>query len=90
MQPDASILRPLLAYLVQSPPTTATTWQAWSVAPIAGGANNLLYRTTSDHGDFAVKFTIRDQRDRAGREYRALSALAQAGLTIAPHPMLLD
>ncbi|MDP9315599.1 MAG: aminoglycoside phosphotransferase family protein [Chloroflexota bacterium] len=85
-----SRLRPLLAYLAHTAPTTPTTWQAWSVTPVAGGANNRLYRTTDTHVDLAIKFTIRDQRDRAGREYAALSALAQVGSAIAPQPILLD
>jgi aminoglycoside phosphotransferase (APT) family kinase protein len=37
-----------------------------------------------------VKFAIRDQRDRAGREYKALLALHQAQLPLAPKPVLLD
>lgn len=85
-----SRLRPLLAYLVHTLPTTAITWQAWSVMPIVGGANNRIYRATDTHDDLAIKFTIRDQRDRAGREYAALSALAQVGSAIAPQPILLD
>jgi aminoglycoside phosphotransferase (APT) family kinase protein len=33
---------------------------------------------------------MRDERDRAGREYGALQALAQAGLDLAPKALLLD
>ena len=40
--------------------------------------------------DLVVKFAIPDGRDRAGREFGALSPLRQAGLCIAPRPVLLD
>ncbi len=55
-----------------------------------GGANNLLYRIVGEAGDFAVKFTVRDERDRAGREYAALTVLRQAQLAIAPEPIWID
>jgi thiamine kinase-like enzyme len=45
---------------------------------------------TGAEGDFAVKFTIRDERDRAGREYYTLLALSQAGFQLAPEPLLID
>lgn len=50
----------------------------------------MLYRASSDHADLAIKFTIRDERDRAGREYAALQALRQADLHLAPQSLLLD
>jgi aminoglycoside phosphotransferase (APT) family kinase protein len=65
-------------------------WQDWYITPITGGLNNLLYRTTNSEYDLAIKFTIRDSRNRADREYGALLALHQAGLSIAPQPVLLD
>jgi aminoglycoside phosphotransferase (APT) family kinase protein len=65
-------------------------WREWQVTPVTGGANNLLYRATSARADYAIKFTVRDARDRAGREYAALSALHQAGLPIVPLPIHLD
>ena len=37
-----------------------------------------------------VKFTIRDDHDRAGREYAALSAMRGVWPTLAPEPVLLD
>ncbi len=52
--------------------------------------NNLIYRASSAEGDFAVKFTVRDDRDRAGREYAALRALHQAGLELAPQAVWLE
>ncbi|MBC8161344.1 MAG: aminoglycoside phosphotransferase family protein, partial [Roseiflexaceae bacterium] len=39
---------------------------------------------------FAVKQTIRDARDRAGREDAALRAIARAGGSFAPRALLLD
>jgi len=52
--------------------------------------DRLLFRATGAGGDFAVKFTIRDRRKRAEREYAALRALDQHGSAIAPQPVLLD
>ncbi len=83
-------LASLLEFLAAGPLPAPQAWQDWSVTPVAGGANNLLYRVTSDAGDFAVKFTLADGRDRAGREFAALSLLQQAGLDIAPRPVWLD
>jgi hypothetical protein len=80
----------LLGYLDATPPQAAQTWREWTIVPISGGANNLLYRATSASGDYAVKFTVRDQRQRARREYAALSALHRAGLPIAPQAVWLD
>ena len=59
----------------------------WQITRVAGAGNNLLFRATSTAHDLAIKFTIRDARDRAGREYAALLALQQAGLGIAPLPL---
>jgi len=80
----------LLDYLAQGGQPLSFEWQGWRVAQIGGGANNLLYRAGGVMGDFAVKFTIRDRRDRAGREYLALLALSQAGLPLAARPVLLE
>jgi aminoglycoside phosphotransferase (APT) family kinase protein len=71
-------------------PVAPTIWHEWRIEPIGGGRNNLLYRARGELGDFAVKFTIRDDRDRAGSEYRALLALERAGLDLAPRPVLLE
>jgi thiamine kinase-like enzyme len=89
------LLRPLLDHLAAihsdtGAPRIAHTWQAWQITPVGGGMNNLLYRVTGAAGDLAVKFTKRDGRDRAGHEYGALRALAQAGLDLAPAALLLD
>jgi len=53
------------------------------------GQQPALSRNQRPH-DLAIKVTIRDQRDRAGREYAALLALQSAGLAIAPEPLWLD
>jgi aminoglycoside phosphotransferase (APT) family kinase protein len=65
-------------------------WNDWRIERINGGRNNLLFHVLGEHGDFAVKFTMRDDRDRAGGEYRALLALSRAGLDLAPLPIFLD
>lgn len=83
-------LYPLLDYLAQSSPETDHDRQNWHIAPITGGRNNRLYRVTDSEADIVVKFSQRDGRDRAGREYGALLALWQAGLRIAPQPLLLE
>lgn len=92
----------LLHHLVTERPTQEDSWREWQIQPIVGGWNNLLYRAihqnrailmnraTGEIGDLAIKFTVRDERDRAGREYNALCALQQAGLDLAPQPILLD
>lgn len=86
----AQALPPLLDYLARSRPREEQAWQDWRITPIGGGRNNLLYRATGTAGDLAVKFSLRDARDRAGREHGALLALQAAGLDLAPVPVLLD
>ena len=84
------VLQPLLDYLADQPTPHVCEWQGWQIHRINGGANNLLYRATNAQCDLVVKFTIRDERDRAGREYYALLALQDANLAIAPQPIWLD
>ena len=92
--PPAEALAPalptLLAYLDREQPDVACAWDGWVIQPVGGGANNRLYRATSAHADLAVKWTLRDERDRAGREYAALALLERAGLALAPRALLLD
>ena len=83
-------LRPLLSLLASSPPPTIERWEGWRIERVKGGWNNLLFHATDAEHDIAVKFTVRDPRDRAGREYDALLTLHRAGLGIAPEPLLLD
>jgi len=84
------VLTALLDYLATTTPQTATDWDGWTIMPIVGGANNLLYRVTRAEDDLAVKFVIRDTRDRAGREYRMLAILQAVGFALAPRPVLLE
>lgn len=79
----------LLAYL-ETRPDADGVWEGWRLTRINGGLKNLLYRATGHSADLAVKFAIRDGRDRAGREYGAPLALQQAGLLVAPAPILLE
>jgi aminoglycoside phosphotransferase (APT) family kinase protein len=83
-------LYPLLQHLDATRPAAPSIWRAWRIEPVGGGRNNLLYRAHGELGDFAVKFTIRDDRDRAGSEYWALLVLQHAGLDLAPRPVLLE
>lgn len=94
-QPAHNSLIALLRYLDQAPLPGPQRWQDWQVAPVTGGANNLLYHATLGHSPtdsvgYAVKFTVRDERRRAWREFAALSALRQAGVEVAPQPIWLD
>jgi len=82
-------LIPLLDHLAAAAPTEHE-WRRWRIQPVGGGANNLIYHATSSQHDLAIKWTIRDTRDRAGREYAALAALRAAGLDLAPAPLWLD
>lgn len=83
-------LRLLVNYLSSVDQPNSEIWQDWHITRLEGGANNRLYRARHSLGDFVIKFTIRDDRNRAEREFQALSALEQAGLQIAPMPFLLD
>ena len=85
---DTTALRPLIAHLAAHPPT-ADGWQEWQIRPVRGGSNNLLYRATRPGGDYAIKFTRADARDRAGREWDALRLLTAAGCDLAPQAVLL-
>ena len=64
-------------------------WQGWQIRPIASG-NNLLFRARRAGDDWAMKFMIRDQRDRARREYEALTLIDDLGLPVGPRPIYVD
>ncbi len=83
-------LSALLDQLATELPRIAQSWQAWQITPITGGANNLLYRASTAQVDYVIKFTVRDERDRAGREYTALRALQESGLSVAPLAIWCD
>ncbi len=80
----------LLDYLAQAETLTEPSWNDWRITRIGGGWNNLLYRATNPEHDYAIKFTLRDARNRAQREFVALSALRDAGLQIAPDPIVCE
>lgn len=79
----------LLRFLAEQRPETGR-FHDWHFQPVSGSANNLLYQATNDTADLAIKFTIRDARRRARREYQALLALQKAEEDLAPEPILLD
>jgi len=89
-QEREAIVRPLLDHLTHRGEAKDGQWRDWQIKRVAGGRNSLLYRAVGPQGGLAIKLTIRDWRDRAGREYGALSALQQADLRVAPAPILLD
>jgi aminoglycoside phosphotransferase (APT) family kinase protein len=86
LPPLTPLLDALVAHL-DAPPASIESWQ---VQRILGGQNNVLFRATSDDDSIAVKFTRRDARDRAGREFAALQLLEQVDSSLAPVPLLLD
>lgn len=86
----AALLRPLLHDLATRGASAPGAGSGWAITSIRGGWNGLVYRATSDLGDLAIKLTVQDERQRAAREYEALSALQEAGLAVAPDPLLLD
>src|SRR5262245_16109768 len=64
-------------------------WQGWDIRPIASG-NNRLFRATRDDYDWAIKFMIRDPRNRAQREFSALTLIDRLGTQVGPRPLYLD
>jgi aminoglycoside phosphotransferase (APT) family kinase protein len=87
------ILRPLLDHLASGEQPSDHDWRGWRISRVGGGWCNLLYRVSNAARvgcDLAIKFTMRDGRDRAGHEYGALHALREAGLNLAPRALLLD
>ena len=83
-------LLPLLDHLAHVERPSEQQWRTWSIGQVHGGANNLLFRATRDDVDLAVKFTLRDARNRAGREFAALHALRQLVVAVAPEPVCLE
>ena len=61
-----------------SPQSSGTwQWQDWHIHPVSGGMNGRVFRASGLADDVSVEFVVRDQRDRAGREWAALTMLAQ-------------
>jgi thiamine kinase-like enzyme len=73
----------------QQAPYAASTWHTWRIQPVPSG-NNLLFRATSPRQDVVVKFLIRDDRDRAEREWNGLSLLERLQLPLGPRPVYCD
>jgi len=55
-----------------------------------GGVNNAMYRVFAGGQSYAAKLCAPDERRRAAHEYAALRLVQEAGLDIAPEPLLLD
>jgi thiamine kinase-like enzyme len=84
------LLLPLLDHLAAAVPRAPETWEGWAIQPVAEAGNNRIYRVSGPERAYAVKFTIRDERDRAGREYETLSLLETLRMDCAPQPVLLE
>ena len=86
----AHVLRDVLSQLSDTVLTQLATIGAWQITPMTGGTNNLLYRAIGPEGDVVIKWCIRDERQRAIREYAALSHLHDAQPGCAPIPIMVD
>lgn len=60
-----SMVRPILDYLTNGARQENGWWRDWQITRITDGRNNLVYRASGPRGDLALKFTVRDERDRA-------------------------
>ncbi len=79
-----------LSYLnALTEPFVVHEWMGWLVRPVASG-NNRLFRITNADSDYAVKFCVRDDRDRANREFVALRLLQGYASPVVPRPIHLD
>ena len=78
----------LIEYLTTFPENGR--FQSYVYQRISGSANNILYRVTNEEHDLAIKFTVRDARHRAHREFHALLAMESCAPNIAPRPLYLD
>lgn len=79
----------------------ASQWGHWHISKVAGGMNNLVFRArrttefidgefSMPFDDVAIKFTIRDARDRAGREFATLTLLERLKVSVAPSAVYLN
>ncbi len=80
----------LLDWLAAALPSGPCEWQDWQIQPLSGGRNNLLFRAACPSRDLVVKFTRRDARDRAGREFYGLTLLQTLSPGLAPAPVYLE
>lgn len=83
-------LENLLRYIDETRPIDRETWNDSVITRIDGGTNNLLYRILHEGNDYACKFTIKDERNRAKREYNALRIMEERRLKICPLGLWLD
>lgn len=58
-----------------------------ALRPLTGGMNNTLYRLRHDGRDLCLKLHRVDHRDRAHREWQALTLLTQRGHPRVPQPV---
>jgi hypothetical protein len=68
-------------------------WRVTSVVPVRGGGNNRVFRLVGRRERAALKFyppQQTDRRDRLGREYAALSFLAELGFEEVARPIAAD
>jgi len=90
MATESQTVRPLLDHLARGQSlTTEHSWQQWHIRPVPSG-NNRLLRASCPDADWVVKFAIRDDRDRARREYNALTLLEHLAPRVAPRPVFCD
>lgn len=68
------------------------TWQddCTYIRRVPGGMNNALYYLSSKGLEAAFKLCVPDERQRAHREYGALTLLQNAGADLCPVPLGLD
>ncbi|MCB0060535.1 MAG: phosphotransferase, partial [Caldilineaceae bacterium] len=72
----------------QHPPLEWALFENASSSPVV---DEKIYRFQANRTiDLAIKFTVRDERNRAQREHDALVALRQGGQAIAPEPLFVD
>ncbi len=87
---NPSRLGALLTFLSEAWPREPGQFRGWTFRRVSGGANNLVYRVRESDETYAVKFCLADERDRAGREYAALSLLNDFSIPLAPKALLLE
>jgi aminoglycoside phosphotransferase (APT) family kinase protein len=80
----------LLAQLSGTAVSHPRVIDGWLVSPLVGGTNNLLYRSTNAESDVVIKWCIHDARQRAMREYAALTLVHAVAPECAPVPILVD
>lgn len=84
----------LLTELRRSRPAGGAPYQqtlnTWGLRPLTGGRNNHVYSWTGSDTPICIKVYRLDDRQRAQREWRALTLLAYHGADYAPTPLWID